>query len=118
MVRSRKIPADNTSGYKGVYKIRGKYTAKIVFQKKQYHLGSYETAEEAARARQEAEKILFGGTAAYYEKWKKRADEDPAWAEANPVRIHVSRADSSGKQRLTDLEITFEPELADFAKKE
>lgn len=33
MLRSKKIPADNTTGYKGVYLIKGKYVAKIVFQK-------------------------------------------------------------------------------------
>lgn len=106
MLRSRKIPADNTSGYKGVYFIRGKYTAKIVFQKKQYHLGSFDTPEEAAHARREAEKILFDGTAEYYEKWKERAKHDPAWAEANPVRIRVEKT-AEGK-----LEAIYEPELS------
>ena len=33
-IRSKKVPKDNTTGYKGVYLIRGKYVAKIVFQKK------------------------------------------------------------------------------------
>ena len=111
MVRSRKTPTDNTTGYKGVYKIRGKYTAKIVFQKKQYHLGSYETAEEAAEARQEAEHILFGGTAAYYEKWKQRADADPAWAAANPIRIQVNRLEPGEGQKYGQLEVTFQPNL-------
>ena len=32
MLKSKKIPTDNTTGYKGVYLIRGKYVAKIVFQ--------------------------------------------------------------------------------------
>jgi len=105
MVRSRKIPADNTSGYKGVYRIRGKYTAKIVFQKKQYHLGSYETAAEAAAARREAEKLLFEGTADYYERWKARAEEDPDWASANPIRIQVEKREEG------QLQVRFMPEL-------
>ena len=33
-LRSKKVPKDNTTGYKGVYFIRGRYTAKIVFQKR------------------------------------------------------------------------------------
>ena len=32
-LKSKKVPMDNTTGYKGVYLIRGKYVAKIVFQK-------------------------------------------------------------------------------------
>lgn len=32
-LKSKKVPTDNTTGYKGVYLIRGKYVAKIVFQK-------------------------------------------------------------------------------------
>ena len=42
MLKSKKVPKDNTTGYKGVYFVRGKYLAKIVFQKKQYYLGTYE----------------------------------------------------------------------------
>ena len=91
MIRSRKLPADNTTGYKGVYCVGGKYKAKIVFQKKQYYLGVYSNPEDAADARREAERLLFDGTAAYYERWKARAKADPDWAQANPVNIHVSR---------------------------
>lgn len=40
----------NTSGYKGVYLDRGKYRAKIGFNNKLLHIGTYSTAEEAARA--------------------------------------------------------------------
>ena len=36
LIKSKKLPADNTTGVRGVYLIRGKYTAKIVFQKKAY----------------------------------------------------------------------------------
>lgn len=55
MLRSKKIPSDNTTGYKGVYFVRGKYMAKSVFQKKQYFLGTYDNIGDAAQARQEAE---------------------------------------------------------------
>lgn len=90
-LKSKKLPKDNTTGYKGVYFIRGKYTAKIVFQKKAYYLGTYDSAEEAAEARKEAEEILFDGTAAFYEKWKAKATADPQWAEDNPIQILVSQ---------------------------
>ncbi|MBR3706374.1 MAG: hypothetical protein IKM19_05340 [Firmicutes bacterium] len=105
MLRSKKVPADNTTGAKGVYYIRGKYTAKIVFQKKQYHLGSYETFEEAAAVRAEAEKMLFDGAVEYYSKWKERAAAEPEWAAANPVQIKVE------KEGLDRLKVRFLPEL-------
>jgi len=91
MIKSQKLPENNTTGYRGVYFIHGKYTAKIVFQKKQYYLGAFSSPEEAAKARKEAEELLFDGTADYYYRWQKRAEEDPEWAKANPVSIHVSR---------------------------
>lgn len=91
MLRSRKVPSDNTTGYRGVYLVRGKYMAKIVFQKKQYFLGTYEKIEDAAKARKEAEKVLFEDVAEYYEKWKQCADADPQWAEENPIQIDVIR---------------------------
>ena len=105
MIKSRKLPADNTTGHKGVYFINGKYTAKIVFQKKQYYLGSYDNPEDAARARREAEILLFDGTAEYYDRWQRRAACDPDWASANPVRILVGR-DSAG-----ELTVSYSPLL-------
>ena len=61
ILKSKKVPTDNITGYKGVYLIRGKYVAKIVFQKKQYFLGTYENIEEAAEARREAEEVCSMG---------------------------------------------------------
>ena len=92
MLKSKKVPTDNTTGYKGVYLIRGKYVAKIVFQKKQYFLGTYENIEDAAQARREAEEVLFDGVAEHYRKWKEIADTDPEWAEQNPVQVIVNKA--------------------------
>lgn len=102
-IKSQKVPTNNTTGYKGVYFINGKYLAKIVFQKKPYFLGTYSNIEDAAKARKEAEILLFEGTAEYYERWHKRADEDPEWAKANPVSIQVSR-DSNG-----ELKVAYDP---------
>ena len=103
MIKSKKLPSDNTTGYKGVYFQKGKYIAKIVFQQKQYHLGRYDTVEEAAQARKEAEELLFDGAAAHYEKWKQKADRDPEWAKQNPVQIFVS------KKSTSELAVTFLP---------
>ena len=89
MVKSKKIPKNNTTGHKGVYLIRGKYLAKIHFQKKQYYLGAYERIEDAIQARLDAEEQLFDQTSEFYQRWKEMAEADPAWAEENPVRIEV-----------------------------
>ena len=58
---SRKHSSNNSSGIKGVYfrKDRQKWYAKIEFKRKQYNLGTYESLEEAAEARRNAEKELF-----------------------------------------------------------
>lgn len=52
----------NTSGVKGVYysKTRGKWIAQIMFRNKCYYLGGFDTIEDAAEARREAEKQFFG----------------------------------------------------------
>lgn len=98
MIRSKKVPSDNTSGYRGVYRYRGKYVAKIVFQKKAYYLGNYFRIEDAVQARREAEELLFDGSAAFYDKWKERAAADPKWAEENPVEIRVTQDSEKGLQ--------------------
>lgn len=105
ILKSKKIPSDNTTGYKGVYFIRGKYVAKIVFQQKAYYLGTYEKIEDAAHARKEAEEILFDGVTAHYENWKSRADDDPKWGEENPIQVIVTQ--NSDKR----ISVTLLPEL-------
>ena len=95
MIRSKKTPTNNTSGVRGVYFIKGKWSAKIVFQKKQYHLGNFDSIDDAASARREAEILLFDGAAAHYDRWKKRADEDPAWAASNPISIQVEKKEDN-----------------------
>ena len=90
-LRSRKLPAHNTTGVKGVYAVRGRYIAKIVFQHKQYFLGSYKTLEAAAAARAAAEKAIADEVVGFYEKWRRQAEADPEWAARNPIRIQVDR---------------------------
>ena len=103
-IRSKKVPKDNTTGYKGVYLIRGKYVAKIVFRKRQYFLGAYDSVEEAAAARKQGEEVLFDGFAAHYRLWKEKADADPAWADRNPVQVLVTHENGT-------LHATFLPDL-------
>jgi len=109
ILKSKKVPSDNTTGHKGVYLIRGKYVAKIVFQKKAYYLGAFDAIEPAIEARRAAEEILFDGAAAYYEKWLACAQHDPIWAQENPIRILVNQHDA-GK-----LDVAFLPKLFDIS---
>lgn len=90
-IKSKKVPTDNTTGYRGVYNIRGKYLAKIVFQKKQYYLGKYDSIEEAVKARREAEAALFDSFSDYYRHWNFYAEAIPGWAEEHPIRLVVSK---------------------------
>lgn len=50
----------NTTGKTGVnlVKITGRYTASLQFQGKRYHLGTFDTIEEAYKAREEAKEKL------------------------------------------------------------
>lgn len=106
IIKSKKLPSDNTSGVKGVYFQRGKWVAKIVFQKKQYVLGKFDSIEVAAEARKRAEETLFDGTAEYYRAWKAKAESDALWAQDNPIRIVVNK--SGG-----ELSVSFYPSITD-----
>ena len=44
------LVSNNTSGYRGVYKMRKKFRAQIPFDGNQTHIGLYDTAKEAAVA--------------------------------------------------------------------
>jgi len=98
-LKSTRINRNNTTGSKGVYFIRGKYVAKLVFQKKQYVLGTFSTLEEAAAVRREAEETIEQTVIARYARWKVNAEADPVWAQNNPVTISVSR-DGAGQLRF------------------
>ena len=99
ILRSSKVRTDNKTGVKGVFIKRGKYAAAITFQQKSYYLGSYSTLEAAAMVRREAEAVLHRSAVQFYEKWKKHAEEDPIWAEENPIEIRVER-DDAGEFRV------------------
>lgn len=60
---NRDLPAHNTTGYKGVYRNpngRRQWTAAITVNRKKRHLGSFHTAEDAARAYDAAAQELAG----------------------------------------------------------
>lgn len=90
-LRSRKIRSDNTTGAKGVYKIGARYAAKIVFQGRQYQLGTYSSFEDAKAARRSAEAEVFDKAVSHYEAWTRLAEVDPDWARDNPVRFNVTK---------------------------
>lgn len=56
-IKSDKLRANNTSGYKGVSKRSGKWVAYIYFAGQYYHLGTYAELERAVSIRREAEEI-------------------------------------------------------------
>lgn len=105
MLESTKIPKNNSTGCKGVYLIRGKYVAKIVFQKKAYYLGTYTEMQTAVEARKEAEEAIFQTALQFHAAWQKRAAQDPQWAKENPIGFKVKR----NQNNCLYLEIT--PEL-------
>ncbi|MGL4547379.1 homing endonuclease associated repeat-containing protein [Eubacterium aggregans] len=68
---TRKLNKNNTTGHVGVSyseRLGGLYRAYINFKRKQYDLGLYERKEDAIKAREEAEKEIYGNFLEWYEK--------------------------------------------------
>jgi hypothetical protein len=66
------INKNSTSGANGVCKdCHGRWRAYINFRRKQYHLGSYNTVEEAVAARKEAESIIYAPYLKEHEGWEE-----------------------------------------------
>ena len=61
LIRSKKVPVNNTTGAKGVSWHRGekRYAARIGFKGKKYHLGYCDTIDQAVALRKQAEDILY-----------------------------------------------------------
>ena len=104
-LKSKKVPVNNTTGIRGVYLIRGKYVAKIVFQKKAYYLGTFDSLEEAGRARHQAETDINETAVQFYHKWSRVAGLSPTWAQQNPISMQVQRGEDK------HLSLLLEPEL-------
>ena len=69
----QKLSKNSTTGVKGVSRIAsgrsaGKYRAYINLRRKQYNLGLYDTLEEAAAARAEAEEEMYGDFLRWYDE--------------------------------------------------
>lgn len=82
---SENLQKNNTSGRTGVslHRQRGRkdaYIAYIDFKGKRYHLGSYADADDAIKARERAEKELYGDFLKWYanafpERWDRIKEE-------------------------------------------
>ena len=61
IIRSKTIFKTNTSGVRGVYPLKksGKWAAHIQFKGERTFLGKFDTVEEAASIRRQAEEIVF-----------------------------------------------------------
>lgn len=106
MLESTKIPKNNSTGCKGVYLIRGKYVAKIVFQKKAYYLGTCTEMQTAVEARKEAEEAIFQTALQFHAAWQKRAAQDPQWAKENPIGFKVKKNQNNCLYLETTPELT------------
>lgn len=93
-LEKRKYRYDNTSGFRGVFRRRdGRFRVTIGFKKQRFHLGIFDTFDEAVQERLKAEKILHGGFVEAYYRWSERATADPSWAEKNPFYYDVEKLD-------------------------
>jgi ribosomal protein L13 len=70
LIKSKKLRIDSTTGHRGVSfnKRVGKYHAYIAFKHKKYHLGFFNTIEEAIEVRKQAEEKLFKPFIGWYEE--------------------------------------------------
>ena len=70
MLRTDTMYKSNTSGVRGVYysSKRHKWIAQIMFKKKCYYLGGYDSLDDAAKARAEAQEKVFGDFVNWYEE--------------------------------------------------
>ena len=92
LIEKRKSRRDNVSGFRGVFQMKnGSYRVSIGYKRKRYYIGTYKEYEEAVAARLEAEDLIHNGFLKDYQLWKKKADENPEWAEANPFVFDVEK---------------------------
>lgn len=93
-LEKRKNRSDNTSGCTGVYVTSTKkYRSQITLSGKNYYLGTYNTFEDAVKARKNAEKVLHDCFVIAYKKWKQIANNDPEWAQKNPFHFEVDKTE-------------------------
>ena len=76
MLRTDTMYKTNTSGLRGVYysSKRHKWIAQIMFKKKCYYLGGYDSLDDAAKVRAAAEEKVFGDFVKWYgENYRQNA---------------------------------------------
>lgn len=76
-LEKRKTRSDNTSGFRGVSKCKGKFRACIGFKRHRFYIGIYNTFEEAVQARLEAERLIHDGFVRAYYEWQRQGGKEP-----------------------------------------
>ena len=95
-LEKRKSRKDNTSGFRGVYRMKnGRYRVDIGFKRDRFYLGTYAELQEAIDVRMEAEKKIHSGFLEAYKEWEERAAEDPGWEKGNPFIFEVEKRDGN-----------------------
>ncbi|MEF9946297.1 MAG: hypothetical protein RR869_08935 [Lachnospiraceae bacterium] len=69
IIASKKISKNNTSGIKGVSKQKGKWVANITFKGQHHYLGTYNSIQEATKARKTGEEIYFEPFLEAHREW-------------------------------------------------
>lgn len=96
ILEKRKHRCDNKSGFRGVYRTKsGNYRVSIGFQRKRFYMGTYEDFDEAVQVRLEAEHALHDGFVKAWYEWKEKADADPEWGKANPLRFEIGKEEAA-----------------------
>lgn len=72
---NQKLSKNNTTGVKGVTKVKNRYRANITISNKKIFLGSFETLSEAARARKRAEEKYFKPIIDEYQRRLSQAEQ-------------------------------------------
>ena len=79
-ISSDKLTKANKSGIKGVYfdKSKNKWVAEIMFKRKKYYLGAYADIRDAAKARKQAEEMLFEPFLEWYKENFNKSEREIA----------------------------------------
>lgn len=92
MLEKRKHRKDNTSGFRGVSRMKnGRYRVYIGFKGKRYYIGYFSDYQDAVTARLQAEQYIHDGFVKDYALWQQRAGKEPEWAKENPFVFEVKK---------------------------
>ncbi len=92
MLEKRKHRSDNTSGFRGVFKMKnGRYRVHIGFRRQRFYLGTVDSFDKAVQIRLAAEHLLHDGFVEAWHAWKEKADKDPEWGKQHPLKFEVDR---------------------------